>query len=338
MGGNHYACASCGGQHFAFHSCNHKACPRCGTAATFAWVQRSLEKRINAPYFLVTFTLPEELRSCFFGPFAKEFYDLFFAAVSGAMTEKLASAKGFKATVNGFIAVLHTWGQLMQFHPHIHLLVPGAGLNVHGKVVRVKKDDYLIHDKLLKGAFRQHFRTLLAETKWQVDPAVWSKTWGVHIQAVGSGEVAVKYLGNYVARSVISDSRIVAANVNSVTFRWKDRADNRFKDTTVPGTEFVKRYLRHVIPRGLRSIRYYGHQHPAAVRSRDRIKMHTGSIVYFGARPSQIKTKPAVPKCQRCKIEMQFAGRLPKAWSSRNSPGSRGPPQNMPTVERRLDT
>ncbi len=111
LGGYLFDCKPCGRQHFAFHSCNHKACPQCGSAANVKWVQREQRKLVNAPYFLVTFTLPAELRSAFFGPLAKEAYDLFFAAVSGALSEKLATDKGLRAAINGFTAVLHTWNQ-----------------------------------------------------------------------------------------------------------------------------------------------------------------------------------------------------------------------------------
>ena len=138
LGGRAFACAECREIHFAWHSCNHKACPQCGRAATAQWVQRECQKLVAAPYFLVTFTLPAQLRSCFFGPFAKEAYALFFKAASGALSEKLATAKGLKATVNGFTVVLRPWNQQLGFHPHLHCLVPGAGLNERGRLVRVR--------------------------------------------------------------------------------------------------------------------------------------------------------------------------------------------------------
>ncbi|MGH8338455.1 MAG: transposase zinc-binding domain-containing protein, partial [Gammaproteobacteria bacterium] len=101
LGGRVFDCKPCGCMHFAYHSCNHKACPQCGAQATARWVQRELGKLVNAPYFLVTFTLPAELRGCFFGPLAKQAYDLFFAAASAALAEKLAVQKGLRAHVNG---------------------------------------------------------------------------------------------------------------------------------------------------------------------------------------------------------------------------------------------
>lgn len=193
---------------------------------------------------------------------------LFLAAVSGALSEKLATAKGLRATVNGFTAVLHTWNQQLGFHPHIHCLVPGAGLDDRGRFVRVKDPDFLVHLPLLQAAFRQHLRELLHRHDWQVDPEVWAKEWGVHIQPAGNGASALKYLGNYVARTAISDARLVRVGEDTVTFRWKNRdAAHRTEICTLPGVEFVARYLRHVLPRGLRSVRYYGQtQAPDDVR------------------------------------------------------------------------
>jgi len=132
LGGRAFVCNDCNQIHFAYHSCNHKACPQCGALATRRWVAREVHKLINAPYFLVTFTLPSQLRGCFFGPFAKQAYDLFFTAVQAALAQKLAEDKGLRAATSGFTAVLHTWNQRLEFHPHIHCLVPGAGLNDTG--------------------------------------------------------------------------------------------------------------------------------------------------------------------------------------------------------------
>ena len=258
LGGRAFACQQCGHLHFAYHSCNHKACPQCGAQDAHRWVQRELAKLINAPYFLVTFTLPSQLRPCFFGPRDKQAYDLFFAAASGALSEKLAADKGLRAHVNGFVAVLHTWTQKLEFHPHIHCLVPGAGLDVRGQFVRVKRPQFLLHLPHLQAAFRQHLYRLLQDNDWPVDPQVWRKDWGVHIQPAGSGAAALKYLGRYVARTAITDSRLLALTESSVTFRWKDRDRNRNQTLTLPGVEFVRRYLA-VLPEKDREIltRFY---------------------------------------------------------------------------------
>lgn len=321
MGGSFYACHTCGCQHLAWHSCNHKACPRCGRAATAQWVRRGLEKRVNAPYFLITPTLPDPLRSYFFGDLAREAYDLLFAAASTALREKLAEVKGFKAQVSGFTAVLHTWGQQMQFHPHLHILVPGAGINPQGKVIQVKYPGFLLKTTVLGGAFRAHFRRLFEAKGWQTDPGVWQKDWGVHIQPAGSGAEALKYLGNYVARSVISDRRIVGSDDETVTFQWKNRDTQRTEHMTLSGVEFVRRYLRHVLPRGLRSIRYYGYCHPAALRQRERVRLHTGCVVHLGAPPAPAKAiGTGIPTCPHCQVAMSLMAKVPANRTGRSPP------------------
>jgi hypothetical protein len=323
LGGRVFDCKPCGRFHFAYHSCNHKACPQCGAGATQRWVQRELGKLVNAPYFLVTFTVPSELRGCFFGPLAKEAYDMFFTAVSRALSEKLATAKELRAHVNGFTAALHTWNQCMGCHPHIHCVVPGAGLDAHGKFVRVKKSNRLLHLPHLQAAFRQHFRRLLDEKGWQVDPQVWTKDWGVHIQPAGSGAAALKYLGNYVARTAISDARILQITEESVTFRWKDRDKNRIEETTLPGVEFVRRYLRHVLPAGLRSVRYYGFCHPAAKANRMRVQLHSGRPVQFGFTAPAAKKASPCPACPHCGGPTQLIALILPAYKSRAPPGRR---------------
>jgi predicted RNA-binding Zn-ribbon protein involved in translation (DUF1610 family) len=323
LGGYLFDCKSCGRQHLAYHSCNHKACPLCGSAAIAKWVQREQRKLVNAPYFLVTVTLPSELRACFFGPHAKEAYDLFFTAVSGALSEKLATDKGLRASINGFTAVLHTWNQQLGFHPHIHCLVPGVGLNARGKLVRVKNSEFLVYLPHLQAAVRQHFYQLLKQRNWQVDPAVWDKDWGVHIQPAGSGVCVLKYLGMYVAHTAINDSRILNVTDSSVTFRWKNRAKgNRREISTIPGVEFVARYLRHVLPRGLRSIRYYGFCHPAAKANRMRVQFHSGLAVEFGAVVPADTGESKTPLCAGCGKPMRLVLRLIAAYKERGPPAA----------------
>ncbi len=327
LGGRAFACQQCNHVHFAYHSCNHKACPQCGARAAHRWVQRELGKRVNAPYFLVTFTLPAELRGCFFGPRAKQAYDLFFTAASGALSQKLASGKALRAHVNGFVAVLHTWTQKLEFHPHIHCLVPGAGLDQNHRLVRVKKPQFLLPLPHLQAAFRQHLYRLLKENEWQVDTQVWRKDWGVHIQPSGSGASALKYLGVYVSRTAITNARMLRVDQNSVSFRWKDRSDhNRRKALTLPGIEFARRYLRHVLPTGLRSVRYYGFCHPTAQANRLRIQLHSGRPVQFGDTAALLPglAESRCPPCPRCGGPTQLLFRLSASNATRGPPPTHG--------------
>ena len=288
LGGHLHGCEDCGTRQFAYHSCNHRACPQCGRAATAEWVERELGKRIAAPYFMVTFTLPQQLRGLFFGPEAKAAFDLFFAASSAALAEALASPKGPGTATSGFTGVLHTWNQRLHFHPHIHYLVPGGGLDAAGHFVSVKNAQFLLPLPPLRQRFRRRFRQGLADLGWPVDPAVWDQDWGIHIQPFGTGENAIKYLGAYISRTAIGDGRIVSIDEETVTFRWKDRSQGgRERLETLPGEEFCARYLRHVLPRGMRSIRYYGFCHPAAKVNRERVAFLSGRGAGHRVRPGR---------------------------------------------------
>jgi hypothetical protein len=326
LGGHVHACPDCDQKRFAWHSCNHKACPQCGRAATALWVARQLEKLTQAPYFMVTFTLPEELRELFFGPLAKEAFNVFFSAVSLALAQSLALPKSIGACVNGFTAVLHTWTQQLVFHPHLHCIVPGAGLDANGWARRVKSPDFLVHLPILQAAFRQAFRNELAKRQWQVDPAVWTKDWGVHIRPCGDGASAVKYLGAYVARTAIADSRIIEVSQDHVTFLWKDRANgNRMRPRKLDGVEFVRRYLRHVLPRKMHSIRHYGFCHPAAKKNRERVRFLTGMPLVIQIPQAPKPSKPGWA-CPCCKAPMQLVATYPriKFWD----PQARPPPDD----------
>jgi hypothetical protein len=327
MGGHLHACGACGTREFHFHSCNHRSCPQCGKDATAQWIERELGKRVGAPYFMVTFTLPEELRPLFFTPAAKDIYQLFFSAASSALADTLANPSWLGAATSGFTMILHTWNQRLHFHPHLHCIVPGAGIHASGRVVTVKDANFLVPQPALRSVFRARFRDGLAQLAKEhpaIDPAVWQKDWGIHLQPFGSGENIIKYLGRYVCRSAIGDSRIISITDTHVSFTWKDRANGDARCVeTIEGGEFVKRYLRHVLPRGMRAIRYFGFCHPAAKVKRERIAFHTGRPLLIGTVAAVIQKSPHVVSCRCCGEPMKKLLRLLPSWS----PG-RAPPVN----------
>lgn len=328
MGGHVHACQKCGTSRFAFHSCNHRACPQCGREATAQWVERELGKRIGAPYFMVTFTVPAEFRPLFFTKAARQVHEVFFAAASEALSTTLANPRWLAAVRSGFTMILHTWSQLLLFHPHIHCIVPGAGIDAAGCVVSVKSPGFLVPQPVLRSAFRLIFaRKLRALRKLlppddplpSIDPAVWKKDWGVHLQPFGDGRRAIQYLGAYVCRTTIADSRILSIDETSVTFSWKDRArGNARRIEKVSGVEFVTRYLRHVLPLSMRAIRRYGFCHPAAKASRERIAFHTGCPIFLG--PPEPPPLSPPPLCPCCGTKMIPILRLLAFWNLGRAP------------------
>jgi hypothetical protein len=279
-----------------------------------------LAKRVGAPYFLVTFTVPEQLRTLFFGPQAKDIYDVFFASASAALADTLARPRWLGARTCGFTALLHTWNQRLGFHPHIHCIVPGAGITASGRVIALKDPNFLVPVKVLSRAFTIAFASHLAARTTQLaiaapDPAVWGKQWGVHIQPFGDGANAVRYLGRYVNRTAISDSRVIAVDHDTVSFRWKDRAcGNAPRTDTLTGIEFTTRYMRHVLPRGMRAVRRYGFCHPAAKAKRERIALHTGRPIFIGPCGPSVASPRSPWKCPDCGCQLHKIGRLPPVW------------------------
>lgn len=345
MGGHLHACDPCKTREFHFHSCNHRSCPQCGKDATAQWVERQLGKRVGAPYFMVTFTIPEELRPLFFTRQAKEIYQLFFAAASSALSDCLANPRWLGAATSGFTMVLHTWNQRLHFHPHIHCIVPCAGIDAAGRVVTAKNANFLVPQPALRSVFRARFRDGLAAFEEQqsreakpsreaqplyatqpaIDPTVWKKDWGVDLRPFGSGENIIKYLGRYVCRTAISDARIISLTDTHVSFRWKDRAHgDEQKTETLEGGEFVNRYLRHVLPRGLRAVRYFGFCHPAAKAKRERIAFHTGRPLLIGAVVIAPQKPPHTVACRCCGEPMKKLLRLLPAWKQNRL--TRSPP------------
>lgn len=336
MGGHLHAC-DCGKREFRFHSCNHRSCPQCGRQDTARWVERELGKRVGAPYFMVTFTLPEELRALFFTAAAKEICQIFFAAASSALADTLANPRWLGAETCGFTLVLHTWNQRLNFHPHLHAVVPAAGIDATGRVVTVKDPNFLVPQPVLRGLFRARFRDLLADLAREhdlpaLDPEIWQKDWGVHLQPFGSGGNIIRYLGRYVCRTAIGGSRIISISDTHVSFRWKDRAHgNASRVETLEGVEFVRRYLRHVLPGGLRAVRHYGFCHPAAKAKRERIAFHTGRPLLIGALALPPPKPPPAPyRCPCCGGEMKPIARLLPGWrGGRAPPPERKPPRQI---------
>jgi len=266
LGGHVYRCSDCAETSFGFHSCHHRACPRCGGADTAAWTQRQEARLLPVDYFLVTFTVPQELRAAFAREPAKMHALLF--RESAATLQQVAAEPRLLGAELGFVAVLHTWGRQLQRHPHVHCIVPGGGLSARGKWVPARQRDWLLPVAKLAGGFRarmeEAMRAELPAEHAAAPAGTWRSRWIVHCQPAGSGTSVVRYLARYVSRTAISDERIVTADDETVTFKYTDSATQQKKVCTVNATEFLRRYLQHVPPPGQHRVRYFGWLHPSA--------------------------------------------------------------------------
>ncbi len=258
LGGHVYRCSDCGDERYSYHSCKNRHCPRCQHEATQAWREKQQEMLLPAPYFMLTFTLPEGLRDLARRR-QKLIYRLLFRA-SAAATQELARDPRFVGGQIGMIGVLQTWTRDLAYHPHIHYLVPGGGLSPDGERWLPSRANFLLPVKALSVLFRATFRDALRQTDLfeQVPAEVWLQDWVVHCQPVGDGATALKYLAPYVFRVAISNRRILKLEHGLVTFTYKAGKSGQQKTCTVSAEEFIRRFLQHVLPKGFCKVRYYG--------------------------------------------------------------------------------
>lgn len=254
-----YQCNECGQQHLVDRSCGNRHCPQCQYHKSRQWLETQLDRRLPGQHFMLTFTMPEEIRP-FCRSHQKAAYGAMFQAASGAI-KKLARDPRFIGTaLPGFTAVLHTWGRQMQYHPHLHLIVPGGGLSSDQKQWLPAAKNFYLPVKALSKIFRAKFKAemIRQELLTAIDPAVWNIDWNVNSQAVGDSEATLKYLAPYIFRVAISDARIVSVKDGDVTFSYRKKESNRPRRTTIDTIEFIRRFLQHVLPSGLMKVRHYG--------------------------------------------------------------------------------
>jgi hypothetical protein len=272
LGGHLCYCDHCDEAHYCYHSCQNRHCPQCQHQAGQHWLQRQQQLLLPVSYFMVTFTLPEQLRTVA-RSHQKLIYDLLFRCSAAALQE-LAQDRRFVGGEIGMIGVLQTWARDMSYHPHVHYLVPGGGVCRATEEWQRARNGFLVHVKPLSKLFRGKFRAALQKTKLyeQVPAAVWQQDWVVHCQAVGSGAAALKYLAPYILRVAISNNRIVKVANEQVTFRYNDNKGKR-RYCPLPVEAFMRRFLQHVLPKGFKKVRYYGLFSPAKRELLNRLRL-----------------------------------------------------------------
>jgi Putative transposase/Transposase zinc-binding domain len=257
LGGHLYYCQKCDEQRYSYHSCKNRSCPKCQNHQANQWLDNQQKLLLPITHFLVTFTLPEELRAVARSN-QKTLYNILFRASSEAL-QQLALDPRFIGGRIGMVGVLHTWTRALVYHPHVHYIVTGGGLTEDGRW-NSSRQDFLVPVKALSPIFRAKFRDQLKKTELflQVDEQAWKKKWVVHSEPVGSGQAAFKYLAPYVFRVAISNNRILKIEDGQVTFKYKESATDQIKFCTVPAEEFIRRFLQHVLPNRFIKLRYYG--------------------------------------------------------------------------------
>jgi len=310
LGGQLYQC-DCGKEHFAYHSCNHRACPQCGHADATEWLARQRRRLLPVPYYLVTFTVPEALRALI-RSHQKWFYPELLRHSAGALQDVARAHKDLGAEL-GLLAVLQTWTRDLRYHPHVHCVVPGGGLSADRlRWVRPKQPDYFLPQRMLAARFRTRLKEALQRDHGprfrQIPAAVWQQDWVADVQPVGRGDGALKYLAAYVYRTAFSAERILTDDGHHVTFAWRDNRGNQ-RTTRLTAEAFLYRYLQHVLPKGLQRVRSYGWLSAAARARFERL----AALLDWRA-PALLPPVPRPPpECPCCKKPMRRVSRLPRA-------------------------
>jgi hypothetical protein len=278
LGGHVEQCGDCGHQRVSYNSCRNRNCPKCQGLARAQWLEDRQAELLEVPYFHVVFTVPAEIEVIAFQN-QTVVYDILFRAASETLRTIADDPKHLGAEI-GFLGVLHSWGQSLTHHPHLHFLVPGGGIAPDGESWIPCRPGFVLPVPVLSCMFRGLFLRALEKAfiagelnffsahRHLHEPAAfrrylapaWKVNWVVYAKRPFAGPAQVlDYVGRYTHRVAISNNRLVSMDGGQVSFQWKDyRDDNRQKTMTLPAEEFIRRFLIHVLPNGFHRIRYYG--------------------------------------------------------------------------------
>lgn len=308
-GGHLEHCPACKRDHYFFHSCNHRSCPRCGASAQEQWSAQQEARLLPVPYYLITITVPDPLRRLF-GSHPDKLYPLFFDSSAQAVKQLCANPR-YLGGEPGFIAVLHTWTRRMLYHPHLHLLIPALGVTNAGcRLIHPHNEEYFISQRALSRRLRACFQSALKsqypELARRVDLSCASQDWVVQCKGVGRGRSALRYLAAYVAKSALNERRLIGYDAQGrVLLRYKDSSLNQWKLEALAPLELIRRWLLHVLPKGLVRVRHYGWLSPAAKNTLRRIRF----LLRLG--PVRRRSLPILPRlCPSCQAPLQFVARI----------------------------
>jgi hypothetical protein len=332
LGGHRDHCDRCGYEHVFWNSCRDRHCPACGSEARERWLDARRDEVLDVPYFHAVFTIPQELHV-----FAFVAPELFYAILLRAAGQAVVDVAMTKLLAHfAVLTVLHTWGQTLVFHPHVHCVIPGGGFSLDGRRwVRVRKFSFLLAVKALSRRFRtlvcNAVREAFADGSLALPRSLvvdateldlflaraCATDWHAYVKPpFGGADHVLAYLAAYTHRIAISNRRILAFDGQDVTFSWRDYADdNRHKEMTLPAVEFLRRFAMHIVPPHFTRVRYYGF-----LANRVRAANIEKARVLIGTpRPARTRTEHPGPLCPRCRKGTMIRGRdvdpqQPRTW------------------------
>jgi hypothetical protein len=294
------SCNACDWSGSVFQSCGHRACNQCQNHSATQWLERQQNKLLPVTYFLVTFTLPHQLRSLVRNNQA-ECYSLMFKSAADTLKQFAANDRQLGCDI-GMTGVLHTHSRPLNYHPHIHFIVPAGGLLKSRKEWRKKRGKYLFKEKNLAIVFRATLLQALKQSGLWL-PRDIPKAWIVDCEHVGSGLPALKYLSRYLYRGVISNKNIIADDGDNVSFQYVDSATGKTKTRQLPGEDFIALLLQHTLPKGFRRARDFGFLHGNASKTLRLVQY----ILCVKLPEPMNKTKPSF-LCKCCSQPLSIVG------------------------------
>lgn len=305
-----YECIKCHAQHISFRSCGNRHCPACQNHKTRLWVERQMERQLPGHHFMITFTVPEQLRR-FIRSNQRAAYAAMFAASSQSLKKLTPDPKFIGGDLPGFFGVLHTWGRQLQYHPHIHYIVPGGAILKTDGSWHPSRVDFYLPVRALSKIFRAKFCEEMEKAGLlsQIPASVWKIDWNVNSQAIGSSRNSIKYLAPYIFKVAISDNRIVKVEDRSVFIRYKKTGSERWRTMELDVMEFLRRFLQHVLPTGFMKVRYYGFLNPSCSVDLDHIRQLMESAYGIKAVESLPGPEMVMPIiiCSKCGEELKYS-------------------------------
>ena len=275
LGGALHYCPNCDHRHFSYHSCNDRHCPQCGGQDAQQWLDENAALLLPVPYFLVTFTVPEGLRR-WIRSHPSLGYELLLAASSQALQDLAQNPKRLGATL-GLLGVLHTWTRTLEYHPHVHYLVPGGGLSPDQRQWVASRPNFLLPVKALSDRCRTLFRQALQKQSARSPgrtsrPKSWQQRWVVHSAAVGSGQNALRYLSRYVFKTATGNRQLQLLPDGRLRWPFRHSGTGAWQQIDLQPFEFLRRFLQHVLPAGFHRVRRFGWLHPGGRAKLNRVR------------------------------------------------------------------
>jgi len=287
-------CVQCDDLHTHEHSCGNRNCPQCQNHTTTDWLERQKAKLLPVRYYLVTFTLPKELRNTAYLN-QRKVYDALFSASIDTVNDVASNPRHLGARP-GMTLVLHSHSRQLNLHPHIHIILPAGGVMPKEQLWKQSSRKYMFPKDVLKILFREKFLARLRNEKIPYPQQLHKMDWVVNIRAAGNGEPAMKYLSKYLYRGVIQERNIISDKNGMITFQYLNSKTRNTDQITLPAADFIMRVIQHVLPKRFRRIRDTGFHHGNAKKTLWKIQ------VRLAAAPM------AVPKTEKPKLTCRFCG------------------------------